>query len=52
MEWAKLDDKVRDRIRKRGPAELKPSVSMQDFARTLMTEGITDQAEIERAIGS
>ena len=52
MEWAKLDDKLRDRIRKSGPAELKPSVSMQDFARKLVADGITDQAEIERAIGS
>ena len=52
MEWAKLDDKIRDRIRRNGPPELKPSVSMRDFARTLVTEGVTDQAEIERAIGS
>ena len=52
LEWAKLDDDVRSRIRKSGPAELKTSVSMQDFARTLVAEGITDQAEIERAIGS
>ena len=52
MEWVKLDDKVRDRIRRDGPTQLKPSVSMLDFASTLVTEGITNQAEIERAIGS
>ena len=52
MEWVKLDDKVRDRVRKDGPTYLKPSVSMLDFARILVAEGITDQAEIERAIGS
>ena len=52
LEWAKLDDEVRARIRKIGPAELKPSKSMQDFARTLVAEGVTDQAEVERAIGS
>jgi len=52
LEWAKLDDKVRDRIRKSGPTELKPLVTMQDFARKLVAEGITDQAEIERTIGS
>ena len=52
MEWARLDDKIRDLIRRNGSPELKPSVSMRDFARTLVTEGVTDQAEIERAIGS
>ena len=52
MEWARLDDKIRDRIRKSGPTELKPSVSMRDFARTLVTEGVTDVAEVERATGS
>jgi len=51
LEWAKLDDEVRARIRKIGPAELKPSKSMQDFAATLVAEGVTDQAEVERAIG-
>jgi len=52
LEWAKFDDEVRARIRKSGPAELKPYESMQDIARTLVTAGITNQAEVERAIGS
>jgi type II secretory ATPase GspE/PulE/Tfp pilus assembly ATPase PilB-like protein len=52
LEWAKFDDEVRARIRKNGPAELKPSESMQDIARTLVAAGITNQAEVERAIGS
>ncbi len=52
LEWARLNDEIRTRIRKDGPDELKPSASIKDFAATLVAVGITDQAEVERAIGS
>ena len=52
LEWAVVDDEVRERIRKNGAAELKPTKSMREFAEELLKLKVTDEAELDRAIGS
>ena len=52
LEWAALDDEVRERIRKNGAAELKPTKSMREFAEELVKLKVTDKAELDRTLGS
>ena len=48
VEWFRLDDALRGRIREEGPSAIQPDVSLERSARELGEQGITSPAELER----
>ena len=48
VEWFRLDDTVRDQIRERGSAAIRPAHSLEDAARALLEQGLTSGAEMDR----
>jgi len=50
MEWSRVDDSLRERLRREGPPALAPAHTLAVAARTLVEQGITDEAEIRRAM--
>jgi type II secretory ATPase GspE/PulE/Tfp pilus assembly ATPase PilB-like protein len=52
LEWAKLDDPLRREIRARGPEAVQPKQTLERAARELVGQGLSDQVEFERIIGS
>ena len=52
-EWVKVDDHLRDNLRKSGPSIVEPSGgSLSKQAFTLVEQGVTSEAEIQRVTGT
>jgi type II secretory ATPase GspE/PulE/Tfp pilus assembly ATPase PilB-like protein len=52
VEWCKVTDDLREQIRLHGPAGIRPHRSLEDAARALVRDGVTDAAETCRLFGS
>jgi type II secretory ATPase GspE/PulE/Tfp pilus assembly ATPase PilB-like protein len=48
VEWFRLDDKARARLRAEGAAVVKPQTTLQEASRALVASRVTDAAEFER----
>ena len=51
VEWVKVDEPLRSRLRTNGAAAVTPSESLETAARELVRRGLTDDAEIRRVLG-
>lgn len=52
VEWLLVDEECRSRVRDQGPASGSSDVSLQDAAKTLVTQGVTSAAEYRRMFGT
>jgi type II secretory ATPase GspE/PulE/Tfp pilus assembly ATPase PilB-like protein len=50
VEWLRLEDK-RD-LRERGPETIKPAQTLETSARALVASGVSDEAELQRLLGT
>jgi type II secretory ATPase GspE/PulE/Tfp pilus assembly ATPase PilB-like protein len=51
VEWLRVDEKVRDQIRRRELSALAPAQTLESCARSLVDEGVTNEAEFKRNFG-
>jgi hypothetical protein len=51
VEWLRVDEKVRDQIRRRELSALAPAQTLESCARSLVNEGVTNEAEFKRNFG-
>ena len=51
VEWLRVDEKMRDQIRRRELTELTPSQTLEAAARSLVNQGVTDEREFNRIFG-
>ncbi|HEX7654637.1 MAG TPA: GspE/PulE family protein [Verrucomicrobiae bacterium] len=51
VEWLRLDDTLREQVRRRELAGLAPAQTLEASARALVTAGITNEAEYQRLFG-
>jgi general secretion pathway protein E len=51
VEWLRVDDALRARLRTEGPEAVKPANSLSAAARGLVDRGLTDEPEYQRVIG-
>jgi type II secretory ATPase GspE/PulE/Tfp pilus assembly ATPase PilB-like protein len=51
VEWLRVDEKVRDQIRRRELSSLAPAQTLESCARSLLNEGVTNEAEFKRNFG-
>ena len=51
VEWVRVDDALRDRIRREGPEAVSPAAGLDMAARRLVEEGLTSEAERARVCG-
>ena len=51
VEWLRVDEAVRDQIRRRDPAALAPAQALEISARSLVNQGLTNEAECKRIFG-
>ena len=51
VEFVKVDDALRARLRERGPEAVQPALTLEAAARALAARGVTDEAELTRVIG-
>lgn len=51
VEWVRLDESLRTKIRERGAAAIEPLTPMNEAARELVQRGVTDEREIVRLLG-
>lgn len=52
VETVRINDELRSAIRERGPAAIAPSQTLRVVAQRLVEQGITNDAEINRVLGS
>lgn len=50
VEWFRVDDAVRRRLREQGSAAIQPSVSLETAAESLLAQGLTTASELERIL--
>ena len=50
-EWLRVDDKMRDNIRRRELTALAPVQTLEASARSLVSRGVTNEAEFKRIFG-
>jgi type II secretory ATPase GspE/PulE/Tfp pilus assembly ATPase PilB-like protein len=50
-EWLRVDEAARDRIRRRDLSALVAAPTLEDSARTLVNQGVTNEAEFKRVFG-
>ena len=51
VEWLRVDEKVRDQIRRRDCAALAPTETLEAAARSLVNQGVTNEVEFKRIFG-
>lgn len=51
VEWLRITDDIRTRIRNNEPQGIAPRQSLEDRARTLVQQGVTNSAEQQRILG-
>jgi type II secretory ATPase GspE/PulE/Tfp pilus assembly ATPase PilB-like protein len=51
VEWQRVDEKIRDRIRRRELSALAPVQTLETSARALVNVGVTNEAEFKRVFG-
>jgi len=51
VEWLRVEETVRDRIRRRDCTALAPTESLETAARSLVNQGVTNEAEFKRIFG-
>ena len=51
VEWLRVDETTREQIRRRELAALAPTETLATAARSLVTQGVTDEAEFKRIFG-
>ena len=52
VEWVRVTPALRDRLRASGPEAIQPARSLEQCARELLAQGLSDQAECNRILGS
>jgi type II secretory ATPase GspE/PulE/Tfp pilus assembly ATPase PilB-like protein len=52
LEWFRLDDGKRSRLREEGPSAIEPTPSLRTSAMELVKSGLTNPAEIQRVLGN
>lgn len=51
VEWLKVDEPMRDNIRRRELTPIKPAQTLEASARLLVNQGVTNEAEFRRILG-
>jgi general secretion pathway protein E len=51
IEWLRVDEKMRDQIRRRELAAIQPVQTLEASARSLVNQGVTNEAEFKRIFG-
>lgn len=51
VEWLRVDEKIRDQIRRRELSALAPTQTLEVSARSLVNQGVTNEAEYKRIFG-
>lgn len=51
IEWVRMDDALRQRLREEGPGAVKPVQTLSAAARELVDRGLSDEREFQRVIG-
>lgn len=51
MEWLRVDEKMREKIRRRELTALVPTQTLEASARSLVNQGVTNEAEFKRVFG-
>jgi type II secretory ATPase GspE/PulE/Tfp pilus assembly ATPase PilB-like protein len=51
VEWVRVDEPTRDRLRAQGVSALVPATTLAEAAAELVERGVTDGAEIQRVLG-
>ena len=51
VEWLRVDEKMRDQIRRRDLSALAPAQTLEASARLLVKQGVTNEAEFKRVFG-
>jgi hypothetical protein len=51
VEWLRVDEAVRTKIRQRELASLAPARTLEESARELLRQGLSNQAEYQRVFG-
>jgi type II secretory ATPase GspE/PulE/Tfp pilus assembly ATPase PilB-like protein len=52
VEWLRLDDALRAKIRQKGAGIIRPNVSLEDAARELLRRQVSNESEYTRIFGS
>lgn len=52
VEWLQMDSALQEQVRKQGPSAVHPESSLQVAARDLLAQGLSDEEEIRRVLGS
>jgi type II secretory ATPase GspE/PulE/Tfp pilus assembly ATPase PilB-like protein len=52
VEWTKVDETLRSRVRTEGPTAVRPASALTTAARELLTGKLSDQKEIQRVLGA
>jgi len=51
VEWLRVDEKIRDQIRRRELSAIAPRQALEASARSLVNQGVTNEAEFKRIFG-
>jgi len=51
VEWIRVDEAIRTRVRKEGPGAIGPAQALVAAARDLVQQGLSDEKEIRRVLG-
>ena len=51
VEWLRVNEKMREQIRRREPSSLIPAQTLEASARALVEQGVTNEAEFKRIFG-
>ena len=51
VEWLRVDEKIRDHVRRRELSTLAPAQTLEASARSLVNSGVTNEAEFKRIFG-
>jgi type II secretory ATPase GspE/PulE/Tfp pilus assembly ATPase PilB-like protein len=52
VEWFRLDDKLRQELRARGPEIIQPAQTLEAAARALVGAGVSNEGEFQRLFGA
>jgi general secretion pathway protein E len=51
VEWLRVDEKIRDQVRRRELSAVAPAQTLEAAARSLVNQGVTNEAEFQRIFG-
>ena len=51
VEWLRVDEKIRDQIRRRELSAIVPAQTLEAAARSLVNQGVTNETEFKRIFG-